>query len=261
MSDIKFGKYYNIESAMHNMNPLFKLISLIIYCILLFIIEDVSLIIVMALLLMILISFSNINYIYYFKSLKLILPLIIFIIIINTIFNVSFVYTSISILKLILLILYSSMISFSTSLKDINNSLNKLLYPLCVFGINTSKVSFSLSLSIRFIPIIFEQGSKIMKSQASRGLDFKNGNLVEKIKSIKSIIFPMFLLSFKRSDDLADFMEIRLYKFEAVKSKTKIKDLDVLYMLSHIMLIILFIFKYIVWFKSLCYNFRGDIYG
>lgn len=246
MSDIKFGKYYNAESPIHNMNSLFKIISLLIYCILLFLIKDLLLIFVMSVLLIILISFSNVNYTYYLKSLKLVLPLIIFIVIINLIFKTQIIYTLISTLKLVLLILYSSMISFSTSIKDINDSLRRLLYPLHIFGVNTNKIAFSLSLSIRFISTIFEQGVKVMKSQASRGLDYKDGKIFEKIKSIKSIIFPMFMLSFKRSDEIADFMEMRLYKFENRETKITIKDLDILLLVSHIMLIILFVFKYMV---------------
>lgn len=246
MSDIKFGKYYNVESAVHNMNALFKIICLSIYCILLFLIQDMFLIILMSILLIILLSFSNINYIYYLKTLKIILPLIIFLIIINLIFNISLMHTVISIIKLILIILYSSLISFSTSLKDINEALKKVLYPLRIFGIDSNKVAFSIGLSIRFIPIVLEQSKKVMKAQASRGLDYKNGDIIEKIKSLKSIVIPMFILSFKRSDSIADVMELRLYKFDNKSTKISINDLDVLLLVSHIMLIMLFIVKYIV---------------
>lgn len=50
-----------------------------------------------------------------------------------------------------------------------------------------------------------------MKSQASRGIDFKNGNLLAKINSLTSLIVPLFTISFLKADDLANAMTARSY--------------------------------------------------
>ncbi len=247
MSDIKFGNYYNIKSSIHDINPVFKIICLLIYSILLFLINDLVVIFMMSSLLIILMVISNIELKLYYSILKTVLPLIIFIFIINILFGIPFISTVVSILKIILIVLYASMISFSTTPKEITNGIEKIIRPLNIFGINTRKIAFSISLAIRFIPIIINQSTKVLKSQSSRGLDFKNGSLTEKIKSLRSMLFPMFMLCMQRSDQIADFMELRLYKFEKRKiNKLSIGSLDSLVLISHIMLVVIYIYKYVV---------------
>ena len=43
----------------------------------------------------------------------------------------------------------------------------------------------------------------IMNAQKSRGMDFGEGNLVQKVKSVIPILIPLFVSSFRRADDLA----------------------------------------------------------
>ncbi len=247
MSDIKFGNYYNIKSDIHSMNSIFKLICLLIYSILLFLINDIILITMMSSLLLILIYISNVEIKLYFVILKNILPLILFIFIINILFGLPVIDTIISITKVLLIVLYASMISFSTTPKEMTKGIEKIIKPLSIFGVNTSKISFTISMAIRFIPIILNQSRKVLKSQSSRGLNFKNLSIKDKVLSLKSILFPMFMLSMQRSDRIADIMELRCYKFDKKKyKKEKIKSLDYLILTSHLMLIILCVYKYIV---------------
>ena len=48
-----------------------------------------------------------------------------------------------------------------------------------------------------------------MLAQASRGVDFKEGKFRDKVMQIISLLVPMFIISFKRSDELANAMEAR----------------------------------------------------
>jgi energy-coupling factor transport system permease protein len=50
-----------------------------------------------------------------------------------------------------------------------------------------------------------------MKAQASRGVDFVHGKLNEKIRSMVSLIVPLFISAFQRSEELANAMEARGY--------------------------------------------------
>ena len=86
-----------------------------------------------------------------------------------------------------------------------------MFLPLKLIGIPVNKMALSISLALRFIPTIIDQGNKIIKSQASRGIDYYNSGIKGKLLAIKSLIIPMFVLSIKKADDLADSMEIRLY--------------------------------------------------
>jgi len=80
-----------------------------------------------------------------------------------------------------------------------------------------------ISISLRYIPTILDEANKIMLAQASRGADFAEGKMKDKIKQIISLLVPMFIIAFKRSEDLADAMESR--NFVPGRERTRIHDL------------------------------------
>ena len=58
-----------------------------------------------------------------------------------------------------------------------------------------------------------------MKAQSTRGVDFKNGKLKEKIVAITSLIIPLFISAISRSDELANALTARNYNPLATRSK------------------------------------------
>ena len=68
-----------------------------------------------------------------------------------------------------------------------------------------------ISIALRFIPTLIEETQRIMKAQASRGVDMEEGSLKEKILAILSLIVPLFVSAFQHADDLANAMEARGY--------------------------------------------------
>lgn len=51
-----------------------------------------------------------------------------------------------------------------------------------------------------------------MNAQRARGVDFGEGNLVQKMKAVIPLLIPLFVSSFNRAEDLATAMEARGYK-------------------------------------------------
>lgn len=76
-----------------------------------------------------------------------------------------------------------------------------------------------ISVALRFIPTLIEETQRIMKAQASRGADFNEGTLKEKITAIISLIIPLFISAFQRADDLANAMESRNYQPGAMRTR------------------------------------------
>ena len=58
-----------------------------------------------------------------------------------------------------------------------------------------------LSLSLRFVPTLMDDTMRIMNAQKARGVDFGEGNIIQKVRSI-IILIPLFASSFKRADAL-----------------------------------------------------------
>jgi energy-coupling factor transport system permease protein len=86
-----------------------------------------------------------------------------------------------------------------------------------------------------------------MKAQASRGVDFKESKFKEKVVQIISLLIPVFVISFKRAEDLGNAMEVRGYVIGAKRSKIdeyKIGFLDIsTLVISFIILAIIIVVK------------------
>jgi len=115
------------------------------------------------------------------------------------------------VLRILILILISSLLTLSTKPTDLNNGLEAVLSPLEKIGLKTSILAMMIAIALRFIPTLLNEAFKILKAQASRGVDFREGKLKDKIVQIVSLLIPMFIISFKRAEDLSDAMEARGY--------------------------------------------------
>lgn len=119
--------------------------------------------------------------------------------------------SAIVVLRIVSLLFLSSTLTLTTKPTDLNHGLEKLAKPLKAIGIKVSILTMMISIALRFIPTLINEANKILKAQASRGVDFKEGRLKDKINQIISLLIPMFVISYKRAYDLADAMEARGY--------------------------------------------------
>ncbi len=122
-------------------------------------------------------------------------------------------------LRLILIVILSSLLTFTTMPMELNNAIESLLKPFKIFKLPVSEISMMISITLRFIPTLLEETNKIMRSQAARGADFNEGSLKQKITQVVSLLVPMFVVSFKRAEDLANAMEVRCYEIGAIRTK------------------------------------------
>ena len=81
-------------------------------------------------------------------------------------------------------------------------SLNKI-------GVNY-KISYSVSLALRYIPDIQRDFRSISQTQQARGIDIsRNEKLVKRIKNVSAIIIPLILSSLDRIEVISNAMELR----------------------------------------------------
>ncbi len=113
--------------------------------------------------------------------------------------------------RLIIIIMLSTILTITTKPTDLNLGLERVLKPLRIVRINTEEIAMIISIALRYIPTLLDEANKIMLAQASRGVDFQEGKLKDKVVQIISLLVPMFIISFQRSDDLANAMEARSF--------------------------------------------------
>ncbi|WP_416737956.1 energy-coupling factor transporter transmembrane component T family protein [Mycoplasmopsis meleagridis] len=122
-------------------------------------------------------------------------------------------------LRIYIMILTTTILVITTKPIMLTKAIEDLLWPLKFLFIPTHIIATIISIALRFIPTLLEEAQRIVKAQASRGIDFKNGKLKEKAKSLTTLIIPLFVTSFAKAEDLANAMETRGYDPYAKRTK------------------------------------------
>lgn len=234
MSSISLGRYAPYDSFIHRMDPRNKIICLIALMIAVFVSYstwELTFIVggIMALLVFSLLLISHISFKQFFKSLKALWIVVIFLLIVNCLvppksatvvaftignFNiyVDAILQSVKItIRLVLMITLSLILTATTKPLELTYALEWFLSPLKVIKFPAHEVAMTISIALRFIPTLLDEVDRIMKAQSSRGVDFKHGKISTKFKAIISLIVPLFISAFQRSEELADAMEARGY--------------------------------------------------
>ena len=122
------------------------------------------------------------------------------------------IYTALMVLLRVLnLITLSALLTFTTKPTDLNGGIEGIFKPFKFMRKGVSIFAMMMSIALRFIPTLLNETSKILKAQASRGVDFNDGSFKDKVMQIVSLLVPMFVISYKKAEDLANAMEARGY--------------------------------------------------
>jgi len=222
LNSMAIGRYYKAESKIHDMNPFAKLICIILFVALSMISNDIKLNLTISIIVILVMGLSHVPLRLYYKTIFGMRLLIIFIIIINFLIGANYIEITLLVLRLITLVLYTSILTLTTPPSEIAYGLEQLLSPLKIIKLPVSKLALSISLALRFIPTIIDQSNRILKAQASRGIDFQNSDIKGKLVAVKSLLLPMFVLSFKRAEDLGEAMEVRLYNIDKPRTNYRV---------------------------------------
>lgn len=242
MANITIGKYAPYTSFVHRMDPRNKILCLIALMIAIFYqysTWEVTFIMGGILLFVVLImSFiSHVSIKELFRSLKSLWFVVLFLLLINCLIppqNASMVALNINgfiiyyeaifqslkiILRLVLMVMITMILTSTTKPLDLTYALEWYLTPLKLIKFPAHEIAMTISIALRFIPTILDETDRIMKAQSSRGVDFKHGKLSSRFKAIVSLIIPLFISAFQRSEELADAMEARGYDPKAKRTR------------------------------------------
>ncbi|MGV2393875.1 UNVERIFIED_CONTAM: energy-coupling factor transporter transmembrane component T [Campylobacter lari] len=242
-----YGRYMYNDSFVSKLDPRIKIISVIIYIVLSFIVTDfitISILLV-PLIVLYLVGTKSIKSLFKLMIMPLLIGFFLFFVNIYTM-KVD-VYSSTGILtepfeKLIkqnpfpihlggsyfityeiiartlglivrvyIMIMATTLMVSTTKPTLLSKALEDLLLPLKLLFIPTHIIVMIIYIALRFIPTLLEEAQRIMKAQSSRGVDFKNGKIKDKVKSFTTLIIPLFVTAFSKAEDLSNAMETRGY--------------------------------------------------
>jgi len=237
MSNITLGQYIPLDSFFHRLDPRSKIVAMFAILIALFIPTGFIGYAVIGVIVMACILVAKLSFSYILKSMKPMMFMMVFLLIINilvirtgdplftigtfTVYKDAFMQTGYIVLRLLLMIMTTTLLTATTKPMDMTLGIEDLLAPLEKIKVPTHDIAMMIALALRFIPTLIDEAERILKAQSSRGVDFENGKLKEKITAILSLIVPMFVSCFQRADELADAMEARGYVVGAKRVRYK----------------------------------------
>ena len=93
-----------------------------------------------------------------------------------------------------------------------------LLKPLSLIGIPTKHVCLITSIIFRFIPLLMEEASVIIKAQTVRSSGTlrqlpKKSSVISKFKLLLPLFVPLFIRTLQRAESLAEALDARYYGY------------------------------------------------
>ncbi len=121
--------------------------------------------------------------------------------------------------RLIVLILIGSALTLTTPPVALTDALAWLGRPLRRLRIPSDELALMVTIALRFIPTLLAELDTIMRAQRARGADFSSGGPVRRARALIPVLVPLFVVSFRRADDLALAMEARCYTPGAARTR------------------------------------------
>ncbi len=227
-TDIAFGQYCEGDSLLHRLDPRVKILTAILYIVVIFLAKSVLSFALVAASALALTVLSGISPRIILRGIKPIVFIIIFTAVINIFFVrgekplVEFYFIKIypeglinaafiAVRVVVLIVGTSLFLTYTTTPIALTDGLERLLSPLSKIRLPVHEFSMMMTIALRFIPTLIEETEKIMNAQKARGADFSTGGLIKRAKSLIPIMIPLFVSAFRRADDLASAMECRCY--------------------------------------------------
>ena len=224
--DITIGRYYDSESVIHRMDSRTKLMGVLVYIISLFLVKNVWWYLGCLIVMLVLYRLARVPVGYLLKGLRGILVLLCFTFLFRMLYTPGDAVASVWIFtitkqgiwkavqmtaRIALMITGASLLSYTSTPKELADGLEKAFSGLGKIGVPVHEMAVIVMIAFRFIPIMLEELNVLMDAQAARGARFEEGNVVEKCKGVMTLLFPLFLMTVRRSSDLAMAMEARGY--------------------------------------------------
>ena len=243
------GRFYPSSSLIHKMHPLSKVIGTVLFMIVIFFVHTVPLNILLTGLICYLMLLSKVPIRYYVKVIWSMKFFLLFVVIIELLCGVSIYFTIITLLHFVLILFNSAILTFTTMPLELSYGLELFFSPLSFFHLPVKKMAMTMTLALRFIPMTIDTGNKILKSMASRGIDYEHSSILDKMQVIKAMLIPMMRISLLHADTLANTMALRLYQVGNKRTHYHIHCwswFDTYYLFIHGMILAMFLLEMVM---------------
>jgi energy-coupling factor transport system permease protein len=204
------GKYVPTNSFLHSLDPRVKIITTFLFIASVLLVQDLWGYIIPLFFLILIVFLSKINILTYLRSIKNMWFLITFAGLIQ--FFISGLEMSVYIiLRLSFVVLFATFLTFTTPPLLISKGLSSLIKWFGIKEKYREDFSMIMTISMRFIPILFDEIDRIIKAQIARGAKFDQPGIKYKIKGLTIVIIPLLISAIRKAEEISIALQARKY--------------------------------------------------
>lgn len=231
LRDITIGQYYSGDSVIHRLDPRVKIRFTVLYIIMTLIDRNLPLFALLTGIFAAAVVLSGVPVRYMLRGIRS----VVVVILICSAFNIfttrgnvlvelgALQITEEGIVKcgfvfwrMLLIIFMSSLLMYTTTPTGLTDGLEKCFHL-------SGNVAMAITIALRFVSVLSEELSRIMRAQEARGADFHSGGPIRRIRSLRTVVVPLFQNAIDRAGNLGDAMDARCYT--GGRGRTKLRPL------------------------------------
>ena len=220
LSSLSLGQYVPIDSPVHRLDPRGKLLMLLFLVSAVFVSVDPLSLGVCVLALCGAVACARLSWRAVLRSSRPILFLVAFTFLFNVVSELwmgrpawgALARGGLTALRLTVLMLFALLLPLTTAPLELADGLERLLQPLARFGFPSHECAMMVGIALRFIPLLMEETDRIIRAQLSRGARLDQGGLIWRVLAFFPVLIPLFVIVFRRADEMALAMEARGYR-------------------------------------------------
>lgn len=121
--------------------------------------------------------------------------------------------------RLGLLLVSSAALTLTTPPVALTDGIEWLLRPLRRVGVPSHEIALMMTIALRFIPTLLRELDDLIKAQRARGVNLTARDPRRLVSALLPLVVPLFVISFRRADDLAVAMTSRCYRGDVGRSR------------------------------------------
>ena len=121
--------------------------------------------------------------------------------------------------RLGLLLVSSAVLTLTTPPVLLTDGIERLLRPLRAVRVPSHEIALMMTIALRFIPTLLRELEDLIKAQRARGIDLSGRDPRRLAAALLPLVIPLFVISFRRADDLAVAMTSRCYRGDVGRTR------------------------------------------
>ena len=216
-----FGSYYPVNSKIHEMSVVVKLLNFFLFVLVMIGSKGLELHLFVLAILVLQIFESKVPFRFFFNVFYGFRYLYLVLIFVFAGAGFSLELSLTYLLKFILITQYLALLVFTTSWSEFDYGIYKVLNPINFLNLNVSYISLVVGNVFRFIPALVTTENRVLRCQASRGIDYVHSGIVGKYYAVLYSFKNSIRLTFKRMKDVNNLAKLRM--FSVKKRRTNMK--------------------------------------